>query len=153
MNRSVKVLYSGQSQLRFFFIAKPGRLTLNRVLPKLRTNIPIRLQGIHVGAGYAAFQMSLNVLNVYRLPAIDIARDVQVEFALLDLLDADHTRVFGNLQPLVKDIDDPVDVDVAQAVLVTVFNKPLLPSIMKMPLRVWAFSLSMTMMQAGMPVP
>jgi len=136
MNRSVKVLYSGQSQLGFFFIAKPGRLTLNRVLPKLRTNIPIRLQGIHVGAGSAAFLMSLNVLNAYRLPAIDIARDVQVEFALLDLLDADHTRVFGNLQPLV-----------------TVFNKPLLPSIMKMSLRVWAFSLSMTMMQAGMPVP
>jgi len=85
-----------------------------------------------------------------------IARDVQVEFDLLDLLDlldADHARVFGNLQPLVKDIDDPVGVDVAQAVLVTVFNKPLLASIMKMPLRVWAFSLSMTIMQAGMPAP
>lgn len=122
MNRSIKVLYSGQPQLDFFFIAKPGRLTLNRVLPKLRTNTPIRLQGIHVGAGYAAFQISLNVLNVYRLLAIDIARDVQVEFVLLDLLDADHTRVFGNLQPLVKDIDNPVDVDVAQAVLVTVFK-------------------------------
>jgi len=70
INRPIKLLYNGQSQLGFFFIAKPGRLTLNRVLPKLRTNIPIRLQGIHVGAGYAAFQMSLNVLNVYRLPAL-----------------------------------------------------------------------------------
>jgi hypothetical protein len=29
--------------------------------------------------------------------------------------------------------------------------KPLLASIMKMPLRAWACSLSMTMMQAGMP--
>jgi len=56
------------------------------------------------------------------LLAIDIARDVQVEFALLDLLDADHARVFGNPQPLVEDIDDPVDVYVAQAVLVAVFD-------------------------------
>jgi len=56
------------------------------------------------------------------LLAIDIARDVQVEFALLDLLDADHARAFGNPQPLVEDIDDPVDVYVAQAVLVAIFD-------------------------------
>ena len=33
------------------------------------------------------------------------------------------------------------------------FMKPPLASIMKMPLRAWASSLSMTTMQAGMPVP
>jgi hypothetical protein len=33
------------------------------------------------------------------------------------------------------------------------FMKPLLASIMKMPVRAWACSLSMTTMQAGMPVP
>ena len=33
------------------------------------------------------------------------------------------------------------------------FMKPSLASIMKMPLRAWASSLSSTTMQAGMPVP
>ncbi len=61
---------------------------------------------------------------------------------------------FGDLQMLVKGIDNFMDVHVAQAVLVAVLHIAAgLASTMKMPLRVWAFSLSMTMMQAGMPVP
>ena len=99
-----------------------GTIGFEQGLPKLRANIPIRLQGIHVGAGNAALQMSLDVLNIFGLLAVDIARDVQVEFVLLDFLDADHARVFGNLQPLVEDIDDLVDVHIAQAVLVAVLH-------------------------------
>jgi len=56
------------------------------------------------------------------LLAVDVARDIQVEFVLLNFQGADHARVFGNLQPFVENIDNPVDVHVAQAVLVTVFD-------------------------------
>jgi len=54
MNRSIKVLYSGQPQLGSFY-RQARAIDFEQGLPKLRTNTPIRLQGIHVGAGYAAF--------------------------------------------------------------------------------------------------
>ena len=66
--------------------------------------------------------MPLDVLNIFGLLTVDIARDVQVEFVLLDFLDADHSRVFWYLQPLVEYIDDLVNVHVAQAILVAVFE-------------------------------
>ena len=108
-------LYDGQ-------IKVAGAIGFEQGLPKLRANIPIRLQGIHVGVGYSTLQVPLDVLNIFGLLTVDIARDVQVEFVLLDFLDADHSRVFWYLQPLVEYIDDLVNVHVAQAILVAVFE-------------------------------
>ena len=68
-------------------------------------------------------QVALDVLHVLGLLAVDVARQIEVELVLLDLLDADHAGVFGDFEPPVEDIDDPVDVLGAEAVLGAVLHE------------------------------
>ena len=65
----------------------------------------------------------VDVLQVLGRLAVDVARQVEVELVLLDLLEADHARVFRDFEPLVEDIDDLVDVLGAQAVLGAVLHE------------------------------
>ena len=114
---------------------------------------PVALQRIDIGARDAAFQVALDVLQVFGRLAVDVARQVEIEVVLLDLLDADHARVLGNFEPLVEHIDDLVDVLRAQAVLGAVLHEAAAGVDHEDALAAWASSLSMTTMQAGMPVP
>ena len=97
--------------------------------------------------------MALDVLNVLGLLAVDVARDVEVEVVLLDLRDGTMREYFGSSSRLLKTSTILWMSCSRRRFLLPSFMKPALASIMKMPLRVWAFSLSSTMMQAGMPVP
>ena len=97
--------------------------------------------------------MAVDVLQVLGRLAVDVARQVEVEVVLLDLLERHHAGVPRDVEPPGEDVDDLVDVLGAQAVLGAVLHEARLASIMKMPLRAWASSLSTTTMQAGMPVP
>src|SRR6185369_1756020 len=99
-----------------------GALGLEQGLPQLRTHIPVSLQRIHVGTGDTALQVPLDVLDILGLLAVDIPRNVEVEVVLLDLLDTDHAGIFGNLQPFVENINDLVEVAVAQTILVAIFE-------------------------------
>ena len=94
-------------------------------LSQLRANVPVPLQGIDIGAGDAALQVAFDVLDVLGLLAVDVAREIEVEIVLLDLLDADHAGVFRDFEPPVEDIDDPVDVLGAEAVLGAVLHDSL----------------------------
>src|ERR1035438_9103248 len=67
--------------------------------------------------------MGVDVLDVLGLAAVDVARDVQVEVILFNLLDADHAGVFGDFEAAVEDIDDFVNVHGAEAVLVAVLEE------------------------------
>ncbi len=98
-------------------------------------------------------QVARDVLQVLGRLAVDVARQVEVELVLLDLREGDHARVFRDFELPVEDVHDLVDVLARRRFLGPSFMKPPLASIMKMPLRAWASSLSMTTMQAGMPVP
>ena len=98
-------------------------MVLNRTCRSLRADVPVALQGIDIGDGDAALQVALDVLEVLGLLAVDVARQVEVEIVLLDLLEADHARVFREFEPLVEDIDDLVDVLGAEAVLGAVLHE------------------------------
>ena len=65
-----------------------------------------------------------DVLDVFGLLAVDVARQVEVELVALDLLEGNHARIFLQLQPLVEDVHDLVNIPGAQAVLGTVLHEP-----------------------------
>ncbi len=67
--------------------------------------------------------MSRNILHILGRLTVDIARQVEVELVLLDLLEGDHLRIFIDLQPLVEDIHDLVNILGAQAVLGTILDE------------------------------
>ena len=99
--------------------------------------------------------MAVDVLQVLRLGAVDVARQVEVEVVLrvADLRQRHHARVARDSTWRVK-VSTILWMSCARRrFLLPSLMKPLEASIMKMPLRAAAFSLSSTMMQAGMPVP
>ena len=64
-----------------------GAVVLEQGLPELRADVPVALERIDIGGGDAALQVALDVLEVLGLLAVDVARQVEVELVLLDLLD------------------------------------------------------------------
>ena len=62
-----------------------GAVVLEQRLAELRADGPVALEGIDIGDGDAAAQVALDVLDVLGLPAVDVAREVEVELVLLDL--------------------------------------------------------------------
>ena len=114
------------------------------------------VEGVNVALGDAAAQVAVDVLQVLRLGAVDVAREVEVVVVLRvgDFRDRHHAGVAR--------IASSCRVKVSTIWWMSCsrrrffgpsFMKPLEASIMKMPLRAVAFSLSSTTMQAGMPVP
>ena len=69
--------------------------------------------------------MRLDVLQVFRFGAVDVARQVEVEVVGLDLGQRHHARVPGDLRLPVEGVHDLVDVLSAQAVLVAVLDEGL----------------------------
>ena len=85
--------------------------------------------------GDAAVQVRVEVVQVFGLAGIDVARDVEVVVVgrSRSRSPAPCASSRGNLELAVEHVDDLVDVLRAQAVLVAVLDEPLLASIMKMP--------------------
>src|ERR1019366_7395184 len=83
------------------------------------------LERIDIGDGDTALEMALDVLQVLRHLAVDIARQVQVVVVLLDLLKADHARVAGHLKLPGEDIHDLVNVLCAEPILGAVLHESL----------------------------
>ena len=64
--------------------------------------------------------MRLNILNIFRLLAVDIAGQVQVVVILLNFFIRNKPRVFLYVQLLFKGIDNLMNVAAAQAVLISI---------------------------------
>ena len=66
-------------------------------------------------------------MQVFRLGAVDVAGDIQVVivFRIADLGQGDHAVVLRHLGKACEGIDNPVNVLVAQAILVAVLDKTL----------------------------
>src|ERR1039458_1029354 len=92
-------------------------ISLEQYLPELRAGVPVALKVVNISHWDAASQVAVNVLEVFGLLAVDIARQVEVELVLLDLLDGDHARILGDFEAFIEDIDDLVDVLRSQAIL------------------------------------
>ena len=71
--------------------------------------------------------MAVNILQVLRLGAVNVAREVEVEVVLrvADLRQRHHARIPGDFELAVEGIDDLMDVLGAEAVLVPVFDESL----------------------------
>jgi hypothetical protein len=89
----------------------------------MRTDGPVTFEGVDIGFGNATLQMTRDVLKVFMRLAVDVAREVEVELVLLDLLEAHHASVFLDFEPLGEDIDDLVNVLGAEAVLGAILHK------------------------------
>src|SRR5947208_2047868 len=83
---------------------------------------PVVFEGIDVAVRDAAAQVARDVLKVLWLLAVDVAWEVEVELILLDLREAHHAGVFGDVELPGENIDDLVDVLGAQAVLGAVLH-------------------------------
>ena len=88
-------------------------------------DLPIRAERIDIVVGDAAAQMGADVLQVFRVAAVDVARQIEVVVvpAVGDFLDRDHACVAGDIALPDKGIDDAMDVLFAQTVLRAVFAK------------------------------
>jgi len=84
---------------------------------------------------------------------INVPGDIEVEIFSFNFTDRYDAAVFRHFQLLIEHIYNLMDVLVTKLVFGTSLTKPLPASIMKMAFRLAAFSLSMMMMHAGMPVP
>ena len=100
-----------------------GAPVLEQGVPELRADVPLPLECLDIGYGNATLQMARNVLEVFGCLVVDVARKIEVELVRLDFLEADHARVFRDVETLVEDIHDSVDVLRAQAVLRTVLHE------------------------------
>ena len=71
--------------------------------------------------------MAVNVLQVLRLGAVDVAREVEVVVVLrvADFRDGHHARVARDFGLAGEGVHDPVDVLLAEAVLVAVLDEAL----------------------------
>ena len=101
-----------------------GAIGLEQRLPQLRADVPIAFAGHrHRQRGCRPCRWpSMSCMSSACL-AVDVARQVEVELVLLDLLDADHAGIFRDFEPPVEDIDDLVDVLGAEAVLGAVLHE------------------------------
>ena len=61
-----------------------GTIYFEQSLPQSRAYIPVLFERIHISHGDAASQVAINVLQIFGFGAVDIARQVEVEFVLLD---------------------------------------------------------------------
>ena len=68
-------------------------------------------------------QMALDVLQIFWRLAVNVARKIEVELVLLDLLNADHARVAGHFKLPGEDIHDLVNVLGAEPVLGAVLHE------------------------------
>src|SRR6266446_9988115 len=73
-----------------------GAVSLEKYISKLWTHLPITSEGFHVSNRDTSAQVTFDVLEVFGLLAVDVARQVEVELVLLNLLDADHPRILWN---------------------------------------------------------
>ena len=99
-----------------------------RVLEQQRADrgqhLPVALERVDVALGDAAAQVGVDVLQVFGLGAVDVARQVEVEIVpgVGDLGKRHHAGVARGVALLSESIDDAVDVLFAQAVLVAVLD-------------------------------
>ncbi len=90
-------------------------------------HLPVAVERIDVAVRDAAAQVAVDVLQVLRLGAVDVARQVEVEVVLRvgDLGQRHHAGVARDFDLPGEGVDDLVDVLVAQAVLVAVLDEAL----------------------------
>ena len=87
---------------RFFHdlqVDKAGAVGREERLAKPWADGPIRLQRIRIGDRDAALEMALNVLQIFRRLAVDVARQVEIEVVLGsgDFLKRNDARGLGRL--------------------------------------------------------
>ena len=87
-------------------------------------NAPVCFEGSDIVVGDAAVQVASNVLDVLRLLAVDVARQVEVEVIFLDLRTAHQAGVFGDIELPSEDIDDLVDVSRITRGLISLRREP-----------------------------
>jgi len=90
-------------------------------------DLPVAIEVVNVSIRNAAAQMAVNVLQVLRLGAVDVARQVEVVvvFRVADLGQRDHARVTFVFELACKGVHNLVNVLSAQAVLVAVLDEAL----------------------------
>ena len=124
-------------------VSEDGRLLLRRLDPRLAVappavagkqrlaqrgeDVPVGIERVEVAVGYAALQMRLEVLEVFRLAGIDVARKVEVVVVgrIGDLGHRHHAGITRHFGLPVEHVDDEVNVLRAQAVLVSVLEEAL----------------------------
>ena len=116
----------------FHFLDGQLQLTVASTVPFLkqcgtdaRNNLPIAGERINVTVWDPATKMSVNILHVLRLGAVDVAREVEVVVVLRtgDFADGHKARVARDFDLLCERINNLVDVLLTKAVLVAIFDE------------------------------
>ena len=88
-------------------------------------DLPITVEGIQIAFRNAAAQMGGDVLEILRLAAVDVARQVEI-IVILRVADLGHgyqPRIPGDFHLAGKSVDDAVNILLAQAVFLAILAK------------------------------
>ncbi len=119
-------LHFGDGKLELAVAGAVGRLEQGGA--QAGHDLPVVAEGIEVALGDAAAQVAVDVLQVLRLGAVDVAREVEVVVVLRvgDFLDGHHAGVARVAFILPGEgVHDLVDVLLAEAVLLAVLHEAL----------------------------
>ena len=107
-------------------VARPSIADKQR-LTQRGEDIPIGSELVEIAVGNAAVQMRVEIVQVFRLAGINVARDVQIIVVsrTSDLSHRHHAGITRQLSLPVEHIDDLVDVLCAQAILIAVLEEAL----------------------------
>ena len=102
-----------------------GALKLEQGAAQPRHFLPVGGKGVDVALGDAAVQVRVDVVQVFRLAAVDVTRQVEVAVVLFtgDFIQRHHAGVTRHVLAAAEGIDDAVDVLLAQAVLGAVLDE------------------------------
>ncbi len=90
-------------------------------------DLPVAFERVNIAVRHAAAQVAVNILQILRLGAVNVAREVEIEVVLhvADLRQRNHLGVAGNFSEAREGVHDLVDVLGAEAVLWAVFDERL----------------------------
>ena len=118
---------SGSDVLRLYAgVAIAGSAVFcEEVAAEIREDLPVVREGIDICVGDAAVEVCVEVVEVFRVVGVYVARDIEVIGVgrVSDFCDRDGAGVSGGFATFVKDGDDFVDVLCAESVLVSVLEE------------------------------
>ena len=90
---------------------------------EIGTDLPVIAERIQIAGGNAAVEMASDVLNIFGLLGVDIARQIQVVIVLLNLVMWHESGIAGMLLGIREHIDNLVQVTLPETILVAVFDE------------------------------
>ena len=87
-----------------------------------REDLPVVVECLDIAIGDTTQQMRSDIVQIFRLGTVDIARNIQIVRILLNLGHTDHTRILRQIELAIEHIHNLMYILVAQTILVAILH-------------------------------